>query len=264
MPEVKKLMLQSRLLKRLRKLQIDSFDEYYDYVFSADGMKNELGAMIDVVTTKKTDFFREPKHFDYLVETALPNILKMRSNPYENQLVFWSAGCSTGEEAYTLAMVLSEFARTHRDFTFRVIGTDISGEALHKARMGIYDSEKAEPIPMPLKKRYLLRSKDKNKPLVRIAPQLRYAVDFRIQNLMEKRFSLRINADIIFFRNVMIYFNRQTQEQVLNNLCLHLKPAGLIFTGHSETLTGLAVPLVSIAPTVYCKKKNNQRLTLPR
>ncbi len=254
MPEVKKLMLQSRILKRLRKLGINSFEEYHDYVFSPQGLKDELGLMIDVVTTKKTDFFREPKHFNYLVETALPRILGFRTNPYKVQMVVWSAGCSTGEEPYTLAMVLSEFARTQKKFDFKVIGTDISGDALRKARMGIYDSEKAEPIPQVYKKRYLLKSKDKSRRLVRVTPQLRYVVDFRIHNLMEKRFNIRISPDIIFFRNVMIYFSRETQEQVLCNLCRRLKPNGLIFTGHSETLTGLAVPLVSLAPTVYRKK----------
>jgi len=256
MPEVKKLMLQSRLLKRLRKLGINSFEEYYDYVFSPRGLENELGCMIDVVTTKKTDFFREPKHFVYLTETLLPRMLRVRINPYKAQMVVWSAGCSTGEEPYTLAMVLNEFARTHRDFEFKVIGTDISRDALEKARMGIYDAEKALPIPLALKKKYLLKSKDKSRRLVRVAPQLRYRVDFQIHNLMENQFTIRISPDIIFFRNVMIYFSRKTQEQVLNNLCQRLKPKGLLFTGHSETLTGLAVPLVSVAPTVYRKKRS--------
>jgi len=254
MPEVKKLMLQSRLLKRLRKLDINSFEEYHDYVFSPQGMKEELAYMIDVVTTKKSDFFREPKHFDYLVETVLPEMVGIPTNPYQAQMVVWSAGCSTGEEPYTLAMILSEFARIHRNFDFRVIGTDISREALEKASMGIYHAEKADPVPLFLKKRYFLKSKDKSRQLIRVAPQLRHVVNFRIHNLMEKRFKIRISPDIIFFRNVMIYFSRKTQEQVLNNLCQRLKPKGLLFTGHSETLTGLAVPLVSVAPTVYQKK----------
>ena len=258
MPEVKKLMLQSRLLKRLRKLRITTFEEYYDYVFSTQGLKDELGLLIDAVTTNKTDFFREPKHFDYLVKTVLPEIMSIRTNPYKAQVVVWSAGCSTGEEPYTLAMVLSEFARTHKDFNFKVIGTDISGEALEKARIGIYDTEKAEPIPMTYKTKYLLKSKDKSRGLIRVAPQLRYIVDFRIHNLVEDRFTIRISPDIIFFRNVMIYFNRKTQEKVLNNLCKRLKPKGFIFTGHSETLSGLAVPLVSVEPTVYRKKRQHK------
>ena len=258
MPEVKKLMLQSRLLKRLRKLRITTFEEYYDYVFSPRGLEDELGYMIDVVTTNKTDFFREPKHFDYLVETVLPEIVSIRTNPYKTQVVIWSAGCSTGEEPYTLAMVLSEFARTHIDFDFKVIGTDISKDALEKARIGIYDADKAKPIPPAFKKKYLLKSKDKSRRLIRVAPKLRYNVDFRIHNLMEDRFTMRISPDIIFFRNVMIYFSRKTQEKVLNNLCQRLKPKGFIFTGHSETLSGLAAPLVSVEPTVYRKKRQDR------
>jgi len=260
MPEVKKLMLQSRLLKRLRKLRITTFEEYYDYVFSPSGMEDELGYMIDVVTTNKTEFFREPKHFDYLVETVLPEIVSIRTNPYKAKVVVWSAGCSTGEEPYTLAMVLNEFARRHKDFTFKVIGTDISGEALEKARTGIYDTEKAEPIPMTYKKKYLLKSKNKSRRLIRVTPKLRYIVDFRIHNLMEDQFTIRVSPDIIFFRNVMIYFSRKTQEKVLNNLCQRLKPKGYIFTGHSETLSGLAVPLVSVKPTVYRKTQQHKHL----
>lgn len=254
MPEVKKTMLQSRLLKRLRKLGITSFEEYYDYVFSPRGLEEELPNMIDVVTTKKTDFFREPKHFDYLTQTALPEITGGHSNPYDRLVTVWSAGCSTGEEPYTLAMVLSSYAGVHPSFQFKVVATDISCEALEKAKMGIYSEDKASPIPDEFKKRYLLKSKDSSRRLVRIIPEIRGKIEFHMLNLTEQSFSVRITPDIIFFRNVMIYFNRQTQEQVLNNLCLHLKPNGFLFTGHSETLSGLNVPLVSVAPTVYRKR----------
>lgn len=262
MPEVKKTMLQARIQKRLRKLGIPSFDEYYDYVFSSEGVENELPNMIDVVTTNKTDFFREPQHFDYLVHTILPRLLRdagrERTAGY-NQVApwkrvrVWSAGCSTGEEVYTLAMVLSDFALRCPGFTFSVLGSDISTRVLKKAKMGIYEHERAKPIPVLMRKRYLLKSKDRTKKLVRIVPEIRAAVMFRKLNLMNNGFNFPEKMDIIFLRNVLIYFDRPTQESLLTRLCRYLNPYGYIFVGHSETLSGLNVPLIPVASTVYKK-----------
>jgi chemotaxis protein methyltransferase CheR len=269
MPEVKKTMLQARLQKRLRKLGIRSFDEYYNYVFSAEGIENELHHMIDVVTTNKTDFFREPQHFDYLFQTVLPEFARKRRLPLkilnpanpdekpapspERPLMVWSAGCSTGEEPYSVAMVLSEFAERCPGFTYSILASDISTKVLKTAMLGIYDHERAEPIPLRLRTKYLLRSKDKDKDLVRLVPELRAAVKFRRVNLMEKSLYFHEKMDIIFFRNVLIYFDRPTQESVLRRLCNHLKSDGYMFLGHSETLNGLNVPLVPVITAVYRK-----------
>ncbi len=267
MPEAKKTMLQARLQKRLRNLGISSFKEYYDYVFSSRGLEDELANMIDVVTTNKTDFFREPDHFDFLVQKILPRIIRKKQSAsvqfpcisgLENPLsvpakafTFWSAACSTGEEPYTLAMVLNDFAVRSPSFTYTILGTDISTEVLKKARLGIYDYERVKPVPMMLRKRYLLKSKDESKKLVRIVPELRAAVTFKRLNLMESSFSVQNAIDIIFLRNVLIYFDRPTQESVLTRLCEHLDPDGYLFVGHSETLSGLNVPLIPVASTVY-------------
>ena len=250
--EAKKTMLQARLQKRLRLLGMSSFDDYYDFVFSPDGMAERL-QMIDVITTNKTDFFREPRHFEYLTQTALPTLIQGKGAGINRRVLIWSAGCSTGEEPYTLAMVLSEFAAGHPGFDFSIIGTDISTQVLQKAALGIYAHDKVAPVPMPLRKKYLLRSKDSGANQVRIVPALRKKVAFRRLNFMDPDFGLREPADIVFCRNVIIYFDRPTQELVLNRICRHLRSDGYLFMGHSETLNGLNVGLVPATSTVYRK-----------
>ncbi len=248
----KKTMLEARLQKRLRSLQMQTYKEYCDFLFSKQGMENELVQMIDVVTTNKTDFFREPDHFEYLVQRAIPE-WEGRQRGGAERLMIWSAGCSTGEEPYTLAMVLGAYAAEKQGFNFQILATDISTRVLEKAQRAIYEEEKVLPVPLAMKKRYLLRSKDHQSGLVRIVPELREKVRFRRLNFMEGDFGMREKVDIIFCRNVIIYFDRPTQERLLNKFCTLLAPGGYIFMGHSETLSGLDVPLTSVHPTVYRK-----------
>ena len=254
MPETKMSMIQSRLQKRLRSLGINRFDDYCDYVFSAAGMQNEIDAMIDAVTTNKTDFFREPQHFNYLAMTLLPQIINSSPQTSLTTIKVWSAGCSTGEEPYTLAMVLNEAQARFNELCYSVLATDVSSGVLHTAIAGIYDHEKAKPIPMRLRKKYLLRSKDGQKNLIRMTPQLRACVNFRQANLMKDDLGIKELMDIIFCRNVIIYFARPIQEKVLNRLCCHLNPGGFLFIGHSETLSGMNVPLTQVESTIYQKR----------
>lgn len=253
MPDVKKIMLEARLRKRLRSLDMKSFSEYCDYLFSPEGMDNELIPMIDLVTTNKTDFFREPRHFDFLVDTALPELIRLYGAGIRRRLRVWSAGCSSGEEPYTLAMVLSEFREKHHRFDFAIEATDISTRVLELAAEGIYKAEKTLPVPQTLKRKYIMTSKDKTRGLVRIVPELRASVRFRRLNFMEDDFGVGEMVDILFCRNVIIYFDRPTQEILLKRLCAHLIPGGFIFMGHSETLSGLNTPLVPAGPMVYRK-----------
>jgi chemotaxis protein methyltransferase CheR len=211
--------------------------------------------MIDAVTTNKTDFFREPKHFDYLVRSALPELLQARPSAVLKTFRFWSAGCSTGAEPYTLGMVLSEFAESATGFEYTIIATDISRRVLEEANAGIYTEEMVAPIPLPLRKKYLLRSKNPQENAVRISSGIRSKVRFGRLNFMEDSFGLRQNVDVIFCRNVLIYFDRSTQEQVVNRLCRHLHTGGYLFIGHSETLNGLSVPLTQIYPTIYRRRE---------
>jgi len=255
MPEVKRTMLEARLGKRLRTLEMHSFAEYCAYLFSREGMERELVPMIDLVTTNKTDFFREPAHFDHMFNKVLPDWATNGRNLPERRLKVWSAGCSTGEEPYTLAMVLNEFALECPGFDYSVLATDISTRVLETAMRGVYDEEKIGPVPQPLRRKYLLRSKERNGGLVRIVPEIRAKVRFRRLNFMDAEFGFTDRFDIIFCRNVVIYFDRPTQERLLNKFCIHLATDGHVFMGHSETLNGLNVPLVMVHPTVYRKNK---------
>lgn len=244
MPPSKKTLLEGRLRKRLRTLRMHSFVTYCDYLFSPVGMASESGPMIDLVTTNKTDFFRESAHFDFLVQRVLPEMVESRGIGIQNDLAVWSAGCSTGEEPYTLAMVLCEFAEKQTPFRFSVLGTDISSLVLERAVRAIYDHERVLPIPMDLRQKYLLRSKDRTKDLVRMSPELRSRVRFQRLNFMEEDYGVRESISVIFCRNVLIYFDKPTQEKMLNKLCRCLVPGGYLFMGHSETLHGLHVPHV--------------------
>lgn len=254
MPDVKRGMLQSRFQKRLRALGLNSYEDYCDYVFSTKGREEEMQNMIDVVTTNKTDFFREPQHFDFLVQKGLPELINSRHGKIARKTGVWSAGCSTGEEPYTLAIVLSEFASRWPDFRFSIFATDISLKVLKEAQRGIYSEEDVAPVPMQIKKKYLLRSKDKNKKLVRIIPGLRARIRFMQLNLMDAQFGIPEPVDVIFCRNVLIYFNRSDQEKIVNRLCRYLNPGGFLFVGHSETLHNMNVPLRSVVATVYRKQ----------
>ncbi len=250
---VKKVMLESRLSKRLKNLCMHSFGDYCEYLFSPRGMQDELVHMIDMVTTNKTDFFREPAHFSYLVEKAVPELINLRGAGISRMLGVWSAGCSTGEEPYTIAMVLNDL--NDGGFRYTVLATDISTKVLDIAKLGIYSEDKVGPVPDPMKGRYLMKGKDSRQGMIRIAPELRERVKFRRLNFMEGDFGMREPMDIIFCRNVIIYFDRVTQEKLLKRFCAHLVPGGYIFMGHSETLQGMDLPLVPVAPTVYRKNR---------
>ncbi len=252
MPPAKKTMLQSRLTKRLRAMNMSSYSQYQDYLFSPEGMKEEVPRMLDAVSTNKTDFFRERSHFDILSQELLPVWLKNTGGG--KILTAWSAGCATGEEPYSLAMILAEFAAAHPPLDFTILGTDISEEAIGKARKAIYFREKINDIPPDFKKKYLMRSRDPRKARVRIVPELRNKVSFRRLNLMESLPSQNNKKDIIFCRNVIIYFERAVQEELFKKCCDCLKPNGYLFIGHSETLGGMHLPLRQIQPTVYQKK----------
>ena len=248
MPEAKHIMLQSRLQKRLRALQMPSFSEYVDYVFSPAG-STEIVHMMDVVSTNKTDFFRENQHFEYLLDTVLPELHDLNR---QNFVKVWSAGCSSGEEPYTLAMVMSEYASRTRGFDFSILGSDLSTIVLDKAVNAIYPEDRVDVIPYDLKKKYLLRSKDRTKPTVRIVPELRRKTSFMRLNFMDDTYSeVPSNFDIVFCRNVLIYFDRKTQEAVINKLCRHLRSGGFFFLGHSESAAGINVPLKQLKPTVF-------------
>ena len=249
----KRTMLCGRLSRRLRALSLNSVTEYCDYLFSSAGQKLERVELFDAVTTNKTDFFREAKHFEHLTSTILPTW--QRTGRSGRSFRIWSAGCSSGEEPYTMAMVLSEYAEQHAKdrFDFEIIATDISTRVLDHAKTAVYHKDRVAPVPANIRKKYLLRSKNPKSELVRIAPQIRRKVRFGRLNFMDKTFSLPYAMDVIFCRNVIIYFDSHTREQLINKFCRHLHPGGHLFLGHSESLHGLDVPLHQVASTVYTR-----------
>lgn len=250
MPVEKQVMLQSRLLKRLSELKINSFKEYFDLVFSKNGMEQELIKMIDLVTTNKTDFFREPGHFDYLKEHVLPELV---DNKRRKKIKIWSAGCSSGEEPYTLAMVMKDFLREYPGVDFEILGTDLSMRILERAYYGIYAMDRIAVLPLSLKQKYFLKSKDPAENRARVNRELRSKVKFQRLNLMDGSYPVDYDFDIVFCRNVIIYFERETQEAVINKILNHLKSGGHFFLGHSESLTNMDVPLKNIKPTIFRK-----------
>ena len=251
MPPSKKVLLQSRFQKRLRALGMQSYQEYCDYVFSPEGRKAERANLIDVVTTNTTHFFREPKHWEILNRHVLPDLWR-RGIGRSGSLRLWSAGCSSGEEPYTLAMLLSEFRERNSGFDYSILATDISNDILQKAMRAVYAMEKAEEIPLEMKRKYVLKSKDRNNPRIKIDATLRKKISFQRLNFMGN-FSLPQPQDIIFCRNVVIYFDRPTQVTLFNKFCNNLKPGGYLFIGHSESLSGMDLPLKPVQPTVFQK-----------
>ena len=255
MPPVKRVMLESRLQKRLRALKLPSFGEYLDLVFAEESTNGELVHMIDAVTTNKTDFFREADHFDFLLARLLPNEFAARGWGDREPMKLWSSASSSGEEAYTMAMVLEEFREQESRFQYRILGTDISTTMLERARSAIYPEDRVAPVAESLRKKYLLRSKERDARLVRVKPTLRRNVVFHRLNLMADQFGIRDSFQVIFCRNVIIYFDRTNQARLLRKLYDHLVPGGYLFLGHSETMAGMDLPLVSVAPTIYQKRE---------
>lgn len=251
LPDFKKTMVEGRLQKRLRRTGIRSFAEYIEYVFSNRG-KEELLEMIDAISTNKTDFFRESSHFDFLTHKYLPAFID--ANP-RDPLKIWSAAASSGEEIYTIAMVIEEFIATSGGsrMNYSILGTDISIEKLKTAVSAIYPEDRIKDVPILYRDKYLMKSKDATKKMIRVIPSIRAKTQFQRLNLMDPQYDVRGVFDVIFCRNVLIYFDKDLQERVINKLCEKLKPGGHFFLGHSESIIGKNVPLKQIEPTVYQK-----------
>lgn len=247
----KKNMLEARLRKRLRQLDMDDFAAYADFVFSREGQERELVHLLDEVTTNKTDFFREQAHFEFLLNSGLEQLVRSWGVGTQRPLRAWSAGCSSGEEPYTLAMVLAEFAAGQEAFDYSILATDISTRILERGQRAVYAEEKVAPVPEALRRRYLLRSKDRERRQVRVVPGLRARVHFRRLNFMDTDWGLQEPVDLLFCRNVMIYFDRETQLALLRRFCRVLPAGRYLFLGHSESLHGLGLPLTQLAPAIY-------------
>jgi len=252
LPPGKRLMVEGRLRRRLRALELQNFDIYCRYLFSGNGLQAELPNLINVVTTNKTDFFREPEHFNLMRSMLVPGLLAARSGTHQPLLKVWSAAASTGAEAYTAAMVLADLARQNKDFRFAILGTDVSTEVLDTARRAIYPADQIMPVPAEYQSRYLLWPRRRGlRNDVRIVPELRRHVRFEHLNLMDTSYPYDRDVDIILLRNVLIYFSKSDQAAVISRLVGHLRPGGYLLLGHSESMIGTAVPVRQVAPAVF-------------
>jgi len=251
LPAAKRLMLEGRLQKRVRKLKCRDINEYVEHLFDQRHFESELIHLIDCVTTNKTDFFREPSHFKFMREVAVPELLR-RSGRGARPLKVWSAACSTGMEAYTIAIVLDDMIHAGTNLKFSVLGTDISTGVLHLAELGIYTPEMIAPVPAELARRYFKNSKDPSRDEVRVVPRLRRCANFMRMNLMDDLYPVDRDVDIIFCRNVLIYFDKPTQAKVVEQLCTHLRPGGYFIVGHSESMVpNESSTLHQIKPTIF-------------
>ena len=243
MPPAKKALLQSRLSKRLRILGFSNYNEYFDFIMTPAGKNDEIPIFIDLVSTHVTHFFREEQHLNYLYSNILPEIISNHARSYHT-IKIWSAACSTGEEVYSLGMVISEFFKNNlkgNKFDFEIYGTDVSSNVVEKAKNAIYDEESAKNVPFEYKKKYFLRSKDRSKNLIKITSELRTKSKFKTLNFLDDDYGFNIKFDIIFCRNVLIYFDKKTQEKIINKFSKYLAKDGFLVLGHSETIIGLNV-----------------------
>ena len=235
--EAKKSLLVGRLAKRLKHFGFASFSEYYRHV-TAPQNDGEFQTMVDLLTTNETFFFREPKHFQFL-----QSLVTRASAPFR----VWSAACSSGEEAYSMAMVLAE---ERGNEAWEVVGSDISSRVLAKAKHGHYPLSRTDGIPLALLRKYCLKGIGNHAGTLLIVKELRERVRFFQNNLMNPQRNLGL-FDVIFLRNVMIYFNNETKRQVIANLLPFLKSDGYLVVGHSESLNGLVNELTAESPTIY-------------
>lgn len=246
--EQKKSLLASRLSKRLRDLGLDTFSDYYEKV-TLEASREEFTRMLDLISTNKTDFFREPKHFDFLRDRILPELAHLK------RVRIWSSASSTGEEPYTIAMTLYDGVQNPSQWDFKILASDLSTRVLAKAAAGTYDEERVRDVPDETVKRHFLRGRGESAGLLKVKPHLADMIRFRRINLMDDQFPIKSPLDLIFCRNVMIYFDRPTQEVLVNKFHRYLKPGGYLFIGHSESLQWVTHPFKTLAPTIYQKER---------
>jgi chemotaxis protein methyltransferase CheR len=244
----KESLVSARLGKKVRELKLRSFRDYYRHVME-DRTGESLTAMIDALTTNHTSFFRESAHFDFLRQTVLP---ELRSR---NHIAIWSAACSTGEEPYSIAFCLADELGLKALSGVRILATDISTRVLDAAKKAVYPAERFETVPSEQMRRYLLRGEQRWDNWYRVKDEVRAVVEFRRVNLMDSLSHVG-SFPVIFCRNVMIYFDKPTQQSLVNRLAGCLEPGGYLLIGHAESLTGVEHPLTYVRPAVYRKSES--------
>ncbi len=248
----KRALVTSRISKRLRALHMNSFREDIDFVKTA--RDEELTNFVNAVTTNKTDFFRENKHFEYMKTAFLPEWEKNYKSGKVKNLRIWSAACSTGEEPYTIQMTLHEYFGSRYDkYDIKVLASDIDTNVLSQARIGIYKKETVDPIEDNILRKYFLRGAGDKEGLYRVKDILKKNLYFRQLNFKDEDFDIHTQFDLIFCRNVIIYFDKEFQKELFNKFYRYLKEDSLVFIGHSETLFGVSDKFKYVASNIYKK-----------
>lgn len=245
----KRALVESRLARRLRGLGFQTYSEYLRHLSRPSANSAERQEMINCITTNKTDFFRENHHFDFLRNRVIPEARERVAQGAAPQLRIWSAACSTGEEPYSIAMTIREALAADRTWDSKILASDLDTSVLASAESGVFDAERLATVPENLRRKYFLRRKDGGALMAK--DDLKSLIRFRQINLIDPAWPIRATFDAIFCRNVIIYFNRATQERLLKRLIQYLKPAGYLLVGHSENLHWMSEVLAPVQNTVY-------------
>ncbi|MBN1345601.1 MAG: protein-glutamate O-methyltransferase [Phycisphaerae bacterium] len=246
----KQHLVRARLGKRLRKGGFKSFKDYYDFVLN-DKSGQELATLLDAISTNTTHFFREQRHFQLLAKMVEERMAALGGKPWDIRI--WSAGCSSGEEPYSIALTVHDLIKNSSKVRLKLLATDLSTKVLSKAKLGVYEAMRLGTLPPGFGKAYFRRYGDRRSALVQVAPHIRELVSFARFNLMQERFPFKHQFDAIFCRNVMIYFDRPTQEALIARFYQHLRPDGLFLIGHSESLNSLKHQYRYVEPASYRK-----------
>ena len=252
--EAKKQLVKSRLRKRLRHYNLSRFQDYYDLVVKEGNSSPEVTELVNCITTNKTDFFREPHHFDFVANEVIPAMLQQgEQDETPRRLRIWHAGCSTGEEPYTLAMTLAEAAARQGRWDIRQLASDIDTAVLAHAERGVYEADRVSPIAADLLRKYFLRGGGERKGLYKVKPELQARIAFRQINLLDDNWPIRSDVlfDMIFCRNVVIYFDKPTRQRLFARFEQRLRPGGYLFIGHSESLLGISDAFEALGHTIY-------------
>lgn len=251
--DAKVALLCGRLSRRLRALEITTLDKYYKLVIQPDQTEERV-LMVDAITTNETRFFREAKQFEFVERRAIPCWQSEAQQNLRNKTIqIWSAACSSGEEPYSVAMLLATSLSAEQGWNTSVLATDISTRMLERARTGIYSMEKSGDIPDSFLRAYMLKGVGEQEGNMKVMPEIRACVEFRKLNLMQDSYPSDGSFDAIFCRNVLIYFDLASKNKVVERLIQCLRPRGLLFLGQAENLSGMNSELKSLAPSVYIR-----------
>lgn len=256
LPAAKRVMVEGRLRRRASLCGFATVSDYCSHLFDSGGLDQEFQHLVDVVTTNKTDFFREPGHFTYLEEVIVPTLMGKAGvrGSSGRTIKLWSAASSNGAEAYTTAMVMADLARNHGGLRYAILGTDISSAMIDQARLAIYPQAMLDPVSDERRKRYVMVEQGKGASgRARIVPELRRQCNFQAMNLMDDVYPYDHDVDVILMRNALIYFEADVQDAVVRRLWSHLRPGGHLMLGHSESMIGTRAGLPQVSNAVFRK-----------